>query len=170
MLGSAPLPPSPPLSPLLLWVSARFWPRTLLLLCMHPRWCREDILESHICRRPTAASPAALAAKLKWLLQQVRLPACLPVCLPACWAPRLLRLLPLPVCKRCKRCERCGGHLLTCSRRYSKRTTTWRHDCLPCACPARSCRCMPVPSCRHTGARPCAASWRPATPAGRRAL
>ncbi|KAL4436382.1 hypothetical protein ABPG77_009944 [Micractinium sp. CCAP 211/92] len=36
------------------------------------------ILEQHMCRRPTATAPAALAAKLKWLMQQVHTAAILP--------------------------------------------------------------------------------------------
>ncbi|KAL4420498.1 hypothetical protein ABPG75_010154 [Micractinium tetrahymenae] len=38
----------------------------------------DGIFEEHMCQRPTADAPAALAAKLKWLLQQVDSAAILP--------------------------------------------------------------------------------------------
>lgn len=51
----------------------------------------------HMCRRPTAAAAATLAAKLKWLLQQVALQA-----LPSIWP--CLRLLPQMQCPCWRRC------------------------------------------------------------------
>lgn len=33
--------------------------------------CREDLVSSYLCKRPTAGTAAGLAAKLKWLLQTV---------------------------------------------------------------------------------------------------
>lgn len=146
--------------------------------------CRDGILEQHMCRRPTSAAPAALAAKLKWLLQQVAVGGLDRLALPcSCrlrlvlsflWAvpyvgvPNKARLpasISRPVMLALLALRTARPAALAAPARVP--TPKPPQPSAPPAPPPD--RCTQKPSCQPTVVQGSAASWKPAANAARQA-